>query len=241
MAADSQAATTVARLIVEPGWRVLQNLHAAVTKPHVDLPPPEWTFEAVVASAEISKGSDKTAGRGFARLRGEAERGALFAGALAQNVRLEDGADAELHLYAGLRREWAGFALEAFARREFYPGTRAGAQSGEWEFGLSAAREVAGAEWTASIEYSPDPLGGASRSVWAEIEVEAPLGGRISAVGALGRRERDGASDYTAWNAGLSYRLTERVAAELRWFDNDAGEPGDRARDLTVVRLIARL
>ena len=42
---------------------------------------------------------------------------------------------------------------------------------------------------------------------------------------AIGRREQDNSLDYTAWNAGVTYALTDNIDADLRYYATDADVP----------------
>lgn len=155
-----------------------------------ELPPPEWSYEVRLATGEVSKGSDKTDGDPFAQVQAEAAFGSVFVGGLAQNVDLDDGSDAELHLFAGWRGEVSGVEIEASAAREFYPGIRSDVgDQGEWEFALRATREIGPVGVTLTTEYSPDSVGEAGRSLWVEGELETSLGGESA-----GRRLSGGGS-----------------------------------------------
>lgn len=204
-----------------------------------DLPPPTLTSEIVIATGEVSKGSDKSGGRGFLMGRTQAAFGPLLLGVQAQTVNLGDGADAELHAWTGLGGEVAGFELAALARYERFPGTLPGRDNHEWEYEARASREFGRFEAALEVQYSPNPYGSATRSLWAEAEGTVRVTDRLWAVATVGRRERDGDTDYTAWSVGARYRLRQGLELEARWYDNSAGEPGDRARDMTVLRLRA--
>ena len=65
-----------------------------------------------------------------------------------------------------------------------------------------------------------------------------PLADRLQAAVTVGRREQDNAPDYTGWNAGLVYDLTETVELELGWHGTDIAEQGDQFERALVAAVL---
>jgi hypothetical protein len=62
----------------------------------------------------------------------------------------------------------------------------------------------------------------------------------LVASAALGRRQRIGALNYTAWNAGLSWAPYKAVTFDVRYYDTDAKADPDqpyRARVVAAARV----
>ena len=57
---------------------------------------------------------------------------------------------------------------------------------------------------------------------------ELPLDDRTRASVALGERITDTGAEYTAWNVGVKRKLTDHLAADVRWYDTDQHELGER-------------
>ena len=59
----------------------------------------------------------------------------------------------------------------------------------------------------------------------------------IARTAAIGRREQDNSLDYTAWNAGVTYALTDNLDADLRYYATDADVPGEQYADGLVAAI----
>ena len=60
-------------------------------------------------------------------------------------------------------------------------------------------------------------------------------------VGAnIGRREREGGADYTAFNFGMSRGLLPGITADLRWYDTNRSSLGSPYRGRLIASLRAR-
>ena len=54
---------------------------------------------------------------------------------------------------------------------------------------------------------------------------------------AVGRREQNGAPDYTGWNAGVTYALTNALELDLSYYDTDAHTFGEQYEDALVAKV----
>ena len=98
-------------------------------------------------------------------------------------------------------------------------------------------REFGPADTRLRVEHSPDGLGSTGSWTWVEGRVRWPLAERLDAGVTVGRREQDNAPDYTGWNAGVAYALTEAASLDLRWHDTDAGAAGEQYEGALVAAL----
>ena len=53
----------------------------------------------------------------------------------------------------------------------------------------------------------------------------------------MGRREQVGAPDYTGWNAGVTYALTDALSVDLRYYDTDAETFGEQYKQALVAMI----
>ena len=58
---------------------------------------------------------------------------------------------------------------------------------------------------------------------------------RLEGTAAIGRREQRNSIDYTGWNVGATYALTQNLDLDVRYYDTDVDLPDDQKYDDTVV------
>lgn len=185
-----------------------------------------WLVEATVASQYVSKGTGKSAGDGVVQLEATWDFDPIYVGAWGSNADVSQGGDAELHAYVGVTPEVGDVALDLRAMAKTMPGTPDGVQS-EWlEFRADATLPVAGTDLRLRIEYSPDNYAATKAAWWVEAQASRNLADDWKVSAAYGLREQDGGADYRAWNAGVTWNATERLALDLRWYDTDSHELG---------------
>lgn len=182
---------------------------------------PVPSIEFNVSSVGMSKGIAQTTGPQFLT-RGELSFGTLFLGAYVKNV---DSAtsDAEAAALIGARTTAAGFDFSASAawKRAIDPAPRSDRNA--LEVSASVSRKIARITPRVSIVWSPNDLGGTRQTLFAEAGASYRLSPSLSASAALGRRQRGGGPDYTAWNAGFTWSGLKPVSLDLRYYDTDAG------------------
>jgi len=183
----------------------------------LDLPPPDPSLEIVIASQGMSKGLRQTEGV-QAVGRGELGFGRLYLGLLAKNVD-SPVTDAEAHAYAGYRARAAGFDLNASIGYHRQLGAGPAADGTRFEFQASVARPLGPVTPRLSAIFSPDDFGATGRSLYVEGGASVTIFAGASLSASLGRRERVGGPDYTAFNAGASYAVTSWLNADLRYYD----------------------
>lgn len=188
-----------------------------------------------VATDYVSKGVSKTNGDGQIFVGGEAAHGDFYIAPWISNADFGPGADAEIKLTAGWAPQAWGVEWNLAAIGKFYPGTKAGASDSMIEYHVDASRSIGPASARLAVEYTPDNYGGATEAWWVEARAGWRLSPKAKLTGALGRREQDGGADYTAWNAGVNYALTERLSGDLRWYDTDGADEFGKNYDSRVV------
>lgn len=203
-----------------------------------DLPPPDPTLEISVASRGISKGVAQTAGPQLV-VRPELQLGPVLLGAYAKNV-TSPTAEGEAGISGGYRFKLAGFDLSAAVAVKTLLDPSNGVDSTALEL-IGGLSRTAG-PFTGRLNYffSPDELGSTGQSHYLEGSGTYALGRGVSASAGLGLRRRVASPDYVSYNAGASYKISNQLTADLRWFGNDRSELGAFYKSRLVGALRAR-
>lgn len=203
-----------------------------------DLPPPDPSIEFVLASRGYSKGLAQTDGA-QALVRGEVEIGALFVAAQWKNVD-SSGANGEAHFQVGAGGDVRGFTFEAAIGYKRLTGLPSSADEDAFEFTGSASLAFGPVTPRIALTFSFDELGATRQSLYAEAGASLRVAPRTRLSAHVGRRERSGGDDYTAFNAGISHQIGEHVTAELRWHDSAQSARGDAYEPRAVASLRVR-
>lgn len=139
----------------------------------------------------------------------------FYAGAWGSNIDFGDDADIEVDYYGGYGHSFAGIDFDAGVTYYSYPGSNAGYNFIEANFGLGF--EIGQASFSARVNYSPDNFGGSGDAVYisAGVEVPVPIPGPMEltlAGGAARQLIQDeaafGLPDYYEWNFGATLSWT---------------------------------
>lgn len=204
----------------------------------IDLPPVTPSVEISVATDGIYQGVTQTGGEyqvvGKARL----TAGKVYVEGSAKNVELDTGADAELAVAAGVTANAFGLSFDSAVIYRNYQGTRPGLAQDQFEIQSSAARDFGPVSAKVTYTFSPDVYGPAEQSHFVEAAAAFDVvdGTRISA--AVGRRDQVDGQDYTVWNVGLTQRLTDRISADVRYYDSEVVDRFNDADDARIVGAI---
>ena len=164
--------------------------------------------------------------------------GSFYAGAWASNVDFGDDTDAEVDLYGGYRTEAGGFALDFGVIGYLYVGEPDGADYNYLEFKAAASRAVGPATFGAAVYYSPDFFGIDDEATYAEVNAAFSPADKWTVSGAVGKQWLNVSDDYTTWNAGVGYALTDKVGIDVRYYDTDVdGVPGAEDRIVGAIKL----
>lgn len=197
---------------------------------------PKPSFEVVLASRGISKGLAQTTGPQFLA-RGELAFGDFYIGSYVKNVD-SSSSNGEAAGLVGVRKKLGGFDfnLSAAWKRAISP--TPGSDKNALEVSGSASRKMGRFTPRVSVVWSPDDLGGTKRTVFAEAGGSYSLAKQLALSAAIGRRERSGGPDYTAWNAGLAWTANKHLIFDARYYDTDGGNAQPyRARGVVSARL----
>ena len=203
----------------------------------IDLPPPDPGFEIVVASRGYSKGLAQTDGVQVVA-RPELAFGPVYLGFYVKNVS-SSSSDGEAGPSAGFRTRAAGFDLAASATWKMSIAPRGADNDDALELAGSIARRLGPVTARFGVTWSPNDLGATGETVWAEGGLSYNLRRSTTLSANLGRRERGGGPDYTAFNVGITQALPQGFSADLRWHDTSRSGLGDpfEARLIASLRL----
>ncbi len=167
----------------------------------------------------------------------------LYAGAWTSNVDFKPFGDPktteEVDLYAGVRPVVGTVNLDLGVQYYGYANEPSGAKPHYTEVYAKATKAFGPATWGASVYYSPE-FGYKSGTAWYyEGNLAYTLTKKWSASGAVGRQVIEKAGDYTTWNAGATYAITDHVGIDLRYYDTDQHGFGDPYKARGVVALKA--
>ena len=184
-------------------------------------PPPVPVIEFNLASTGMSKGLAQTEGP-QALVRGELGFGRVYLGAYAKNV-TSSSAEGEAGAAVGLRTKAAGFDLSGSAAWKRAIDPAAGSDVNALEMAASVSRRFGQLTPRVSLTWSPDDVGSTGRTIFAEAGASYRLAKTLSASAAIGRRERTGGLDYTAWNAGIAWTPAKPLTLDVRYYDTNRG------------------
>ncbi|WEK59405.1 MAG: TorF family putative porin [Candidatus Brevundimonas phytovorans] len=187
---------------------------------------PEVAFNIGVVSDYVFRGASQT--NEDPAIQGGVDvtfGGGFYAGTWASTVDFGDDTDAEVDLYGGYRTEAAGYALDFGVLGYLYVNEPGAADYNFVEFKAAASRAVGPATLGAAVYYSPDFFGVDDEATYLEANAAYALADKWTVSGAVGHQWLDVTDDYTTWNLGLAYALTDNLAVDVRYHDTDVDGP----------------
>lgn len=172
----------------------------------------------------------------------DATYGIGYVGVWASNV--DFGADdpaAEIDLYAGIRPTVGDTSFDLGVLYYGYTKDK-GLTPGSYsyvELKAAASRAFGPATLGAAVYYSPEYPGKGGGATYFEGNAAVPIAPKLTLSGALGRQTIKNYKDYTTWNVGVAYALTDRLTADLRYHDTDEHDLGKIYDSRVVVGLKA--
>lgn len=160
--------------------------------------------------------------------------GIFYAGVWVSNVDFGDSTDAEYDLYVGVTPQVGAVSLDFGVLYYGYVDAPSGADYDYFEFQAKGSVPLGPATFGAGVYYVPDSYSHIDSSLYYEINGEYSLNDKLSFSAALGRQTFDGAGDYTTWNIGAGYQLTDHLGFDLRYHDTDEHDLG-KTYDSRVV------
>lgn len=203
-----------------------------------DLPPPDPSLQIELASTGISKGLAQTDGPQL-EATGALGFGDFSIESYVKNVGTSGDDGAEIGLFLGAETENGGFDLSLEAGVKTLVSIASSDRSAI-ELRAEAGRSTGPFAGRATIIFSPDDTGGTREALFAEFGIGWRVAPATRVSAAVGLREREGSPDYTAFNAGVSHALADRLQVDVRYFDTAESALGEVFRDRLVASLRLR-
>lgn len=203
-----------------------------------DAPSPTVAFNVAGATDYEFRGVSQTDDRAALQGGADAAYGLFYAGVWASNVKFAgDKADVEIDTYAGVKPTAGGVSFDFGVIHYGYLGEAPGVQDDYWEFKAAASKVFDKFTLGAAVFYSPDFFARTDDAVYYEANAAYAVTPRLTLSGALGRQDVSYAGDYTTWNLGASYAITDHASLDLRYWDTGEHSFGD----IYGSRLVATL
>lgn len=201
--------------------------------------PDNWSVTFGAATDYRSKGTSKTLGDpyAFGELEWQTDDEQIYVTVAVAKVKQSIGASGEADITIGYRPEVAGFSLDLNAMYRVYPDANAGTDNDYWEFTADASRSFGPVSGRLRVQHSPDNAGGSHAFTWYEARLGYKFTPKLRASAAVGQRDTEDSLDYTAWNVGGTYRVTEGLDFDLRYYDTDRDSFGKQYEDAVVGAL----
>ena len=201
-------------------------------------PSSDWGFELGAGTDNRSKAASKSGNDGyvFGAATWESADGRFYAGPGFETIQA-GGSRFETELVAGYRPEAWGYAFDLSLAYKNRWDVDPGYDADGWELTGDISRAVGPAEARLQVQYSPDAAGSTDSFTWVEGRLGWDFTPQLNGTVAVGRREQNGAPDYTGWNAGVTYALTDALALDLRYHDTDAHTFGEQYEKALVAEV----
>jgi len=145
-----------------------------------------------------------------------------YAGVWVSNVEFNNGTDLEFDIYGGIKPTVGAVTFDLGLIYYGYTDQPSGPNEDYWEGKLAASTAAGPATVGAAVYYSPEFFGETGDATYIEANAAMPLGDtKFSVSGAVGRQWVEVGVDYTTWNAGVGFALTDNVSFDLRYWDTN--------------------
>ncbi|MBU7588342.1 MAG: TorF family putative porin [Sphingopyxis terrae] len=169
----------------------------------------------------------------------DATVGMVYAGTWLSNVDFGNDTDFEIDLYAGVKPQLGPVSLDLGVIYYGYINAPAGSNQDYVEFKLAGSAPVGPATVGAAVYYSDDFFGGTGKATYVELSGSMPIAEKLSVSGAIGHQNVDYDGDYTTWNLGAGYALTDFLGVDLRYHDTNEHDFGKLYDSRVVLGLKA--
>ncbi len=152
----------------------------------------------------------------------DATLGKAYAGIWVSNVDFGNGTDLEYDLYAGFKPTLGAVTLDLGVIYYGYVDSPSGSNQDYVEVKAAASVPAGPATLGVATYYSPQFFGKTGDAFYYEANAAVAIPEtKFSVSGALGRQEIQKALDYTTWNVGVGFALTDNVSFDVRYFDTN--------------------
>lgn len=164
--------------------------------------------------------------------------GGFYADAFYSQAASSRGANSEVIMTGGYVAEFGEYELDSQLLYREMIGEENGVDSGYFEAQFDLSRDF-GKTFSGRmrVNYSPDTYGSTDEAWWIEAQGGAKLGDNDKVTVAYGLRRTENGTDYDAWNIGVKHKFTKAFSGDLRWYDTDGHEFGERYEGRLVAAL----
>lgn len=199
---------------------------------------PEVAWNVGVVSDYVFRGYSQTLEDPAIQGGVDATIDAFYVGAWASNVDFGDDTNVEVDLYGGYRGEAAGFAFDVGAVGYGYVNAPDGADYDYVELKAAASRAIGPATFGAAVYWSPDFFGLDEEATYVEANTAFVPADKWTVSAAIGYQSLDVNDDYTTWNVGVGYALTDHIAVDVRYHDTDVDGPLSDGRAVAGIKFL---
>lgn len=197
-----------------------------------------WTFELGAGTDNRSKGTSKSGQDPY--VFGEVQwntASGFYADAEFETIQ-SGGSEVETEIEAGWQFSAAGLDFDTSVSRKWRLDADEGQDDTTWEYQFDVIHDFGPVDARLRVEHTPDGLGSTGSSTWVEARLRRDLTDRLRVSGTVGVRQQDRAPDYTGWNLGVAYAVTEAVALDLRWHGTDTPDAGAQYDEALVASVL---
>lgn len=188
----------------------------------------DLSFNAGAATEYVWRGVSQTDEKPQLAAGVDATIGSLgYAGAWISNVDFNNGTDAELDLYAGVKPKLGPVTLDLGMIYYGYIDQPSGPDQDFLELKVGGSMPIGPATVGANVYHSNDFFGETGKSTYVELYGWVPVAEKVTISGTLAHQDVNYDGDYTHWNLGASYALNDVVGFDLRYHDTSEHGFGD--------------
>lgn len=198
----------------------------------------DWSFEIGAGTDNRSKGASKSGNDAyvFGSSTWQSANGLFYVSPAVETIDA-GGSDVEAEFVAGYQPEAFGYQFDFNVAYKNRLDANPGYDEDTVEFAANVSRAVGPARARLQVQYSPDSTGATEAFTWVEGRVGWAFSPKLDGTVALGRREQDNSPDYTAWNAGVTYALTDAIGLDVRYYDTNAAKYGEQYKEALVAEI----
>ncbi|ESQ79830.1 hypothetical protein [Asticcacaulis sp. YBE204] len=193
--------------------------------------------QLTAATDSTSKGISETQGNGQIGGAIMATRGWFYAAARYKNYKGSDGSDHQSGVSVGSKLKLGPVSVNSQLIYKVNTGARAGSDNAFYEWQTEASRTWGKTTLKGLSIWSPDSSGTTKRAGYYEIGVAQKVSDKWTVSGGIGIRRLQPARDYTAFNLGAAYALTEKAGLDLRYYTTDKPDYSKAHGDRLVLSL----
>ena len=200
---------------------------------------PSVAFNVGAASDYVFRGYSQSDNKPYVFAGADATFGQFYAGTWVANVDYDDSTDAEFDFYVGATPTLGIVSMDFAVLYYGYTDQPKGADYDYFEFKAAGSVPVGPATVGAQVYYSPNYYSGISHSLYYELNASYAPNDRTTLSAAVGRQTTSQPGDFTTWNIGVGYALTDHLDLDLRYHDNDTKGYGSTYRARVAASLKA--